>query len=280
MATGTTTKSNMIIPEVFGDMVTAKFKGKLVIGNFALTDTTLVGTPGDTVHFPKFNAIGDAEDLTEDVAMVPEVLTSSDAEATVKEVGKAVTISDQAALGSVGNPIDEATTQVGKVVARKIDKDLITEGITNCPSGRIILASDTQAFHLKVADAKSLWGDEAEEITVLAIHSKMYTSILKDANFISADKYPAGVLITGAIGTIYGVPVMITDRVPYDTSTGIAKSIMLQQNALGYVTKRAPIVETGRDILKRNTTVATNVHYAVKLINTDGICVIEHDLIP
>lgn len=279
MATGTTTKSNMIIPEVFGDMVTAKFKGKLVIGNFALTDTTLVGTPGDTVHFPKFNAIGDAEDLTEDVAMVPEVLTSSDAEATIKEVGKAVTISDQAALGSVGNPIDEATTQVGKVVARKIDKDLITEGITNCPSSRIILATDTEAFHLKVADAKSLWGDEAEEITVLAIHSKMYTSLLKDANFISADKYPAGVLVSGAIGTIYGVPVMITDRVPYDATTGVAKSLMLQQNALGYVTKRAPLIETGRDILKRNTTVATNVHYAVKLINTDGIVVIEHDLI-
>lgn len=204
MATGTTTKSNMIIPEVFGDMVTAKFKGKLVIGNFALNDTTLVGTPGDTIHFPKFDAIGDAEDLTEDVAMVPEVLTSSDAKATIKEVGKAVTISDQAALGSVGNPIDEATTQVGKVVARKIDKDLITEGITNCPSSRVILATDTEDFHLKVADAKSLWGDEAEEITVLAIHSKMYTSLLKDANFISADKYPAGVLVSGAIGTIYG----------------------------------------------------------------------------
>jgi hypothetical protein len=53
---------------------------------------------------------------------------------------------------------------------------------------------------------------------------------------------------------------------------------MLERNALGYITKRAPIVETGRDILKRNTIITTNVHYAVKLINTDGIAVIEHSL--
>lgn len=280
MATNTTLKTNMIVPEVFGDIVTGKFKGKLVIANFALTDTTLVGVPGDTVHFPKWNTLTDAEDLTEDVAMVPEVLTSADADATVKEVGKAVEISDQALLSSVGDPLDEAGAQVGKVVARKIDADLVTESITSCPVGRKIAATDTDAFYLKVADAKGLWGDEAEDIAVLLVHSKMYTSLLKDANFISADKYPAGVLITGAIGTLYGVPVLITDRVPYDTDTEIATSIMLQQNALGYITKRAPIVETGRDILKRNNLITTNVHYAVKLVNVDGICIIDHDLTP
>ena len=275
--TTTTLKSDMIVPEVFGDIVTAKFKGKLVIANFALTDTTLVGNPGDTVHFPKWNPIGNAEDLEEDVAMVPEKLTSSDADATVKEVGKAVVISDQALLSSIGDPLDEAGAQVGKVVARKIDADLIDEAVDNCLESRVVDTEDE--FYEKVADAKSLWGDEAEEIAVLLVHSKMYTALLKDANFISADKYPAGVLITGAIGTLYGVPVMITDRVPYDTDTGVATSIMLERNALGYITKRAPIVETGRDILKRNTIITTNVHYAVKLINEDGIAVIEHDLV-
>jgi N4-gp56 family major capsid protein len=274
----TTTKANVIVPEVFGDIVTAKFKGKLVIGNFALTDTTLVGQPGETVHFPKWNAIGDAEDLTENVAMVPEQLTSADDTATIKEVGKAVEITDTAQLTGIGDPIGEAGAQVGKVVARKIDADLITEGVNSCISGRKILASVTDAFHLKVADAKSLWGDEAEDIAVLLIHSKLYTSLIKDANFISADKYPAGVLITGAIGTIYGVPVMITDRVPYDATSGVTKSIMLQQNALAYVTKRAPIVETGRDILRRTNLVTTNVHYAAKLVDKNGIAIIEHDL--
>ncbi len=274
----TTTKANVIVPEVFGDIVTAKFKGKLVIGNFALTDTTLVGQPGETVHFPKWNAIGDAEDLTENVAMVPEQLTSADDTATIKEVGKAVEITDTAQLTGIGDPIGEAGAQVGKVVARKIDADLITEGVSNCLSARKIAASITDPFYEKVADAKSLWGDEAEDIAVLLVNSKMYTSLIKDANFISADKYPAGVLVTGAIGTIYGVPVMLTDRMPYATDTKVATSIMLQQNALAYVTKRAPIVETGRDILRRTNLVTTNVHYAAKLVDKNGIAVIEHSL--
>lgn len=280
MATGTTTQSTMIVPDVFGDIVTAKFKGKLVVANFALTDTTLVGNPGETIHFPKWNAITDAEDLTENVEMVPEQLSTSDDTATIKEVGKAVEITDTAQLTGIGDPIGEAGVQVGKVVARKIDADLITEGVTNCLSARKILATDTQAFHLKVADAKSLWGDEAEDVAVLLVHSKLYTSLIKDANFISADKYPAGVLITGAIGTIYGVPVIITDRMPYDNGTGVATSMMLQQNALAYVTKRKPIVETGRNILKRTTLITTNVHYAAKLVDKNGIAIIEHDLIP
>lgn len=280
MATGTTTQSTMIVPDVFGDIVTAKFKGKLVVANFAVTDTTLVGNPGETIHFPKWNAITDAEDLTENVEMVPEQLSTSDDTATIKEVGKAVEITDTAQLTGIGDPIGEAGVQVGKVVARKIDADLITEGVTNCLSARKILATDTQAFHLKVADAKSLWGDEAEDVAVLLVHSKLYTSLIKDANFISADKYPAGVLITGAIGTIYGVPVIITDRMPYDNGTGVATSMMLQQNALAYVTKRKPIVETGRNILKRTTLITTNVHYAAKLVDKNGIAIIEHDLIP
>jgi hypothetical protein len=56
---------------------------------------------------------------------------------------------------------------------------------------------------------------------------------------------------------------------------------MLQQNALAYVTKRAPIVETGRDILRwsvRTNLVTTNVHYAAKLVDKNGIAVIEHSL--
>ena len=71
--TTTTLKSDMIVPEVFGDIVTPKFKGKLVIANFALTDTTLVGNPERLFIF-KMEPIGDAEDLEEDVAMVPKNL--------------------------------------------------------------------------------------------------------------------------------------------------------------------------------------------------------------
>ena len=257
----TTTSSSMIKPEVFSDMVQGKFKGKLVIANFAKTDTSLVGNPGEKVNFPKWGTLQDIEnDSTETTDLVPEAMSTDNVSATVKEVGK--------------------------VVARKIDADLVTEATTNCKASNIISNTDTSSFSDKVADAKSLWGDEAEEIAVLLVHSKMYTFLLKDSNFISQDKYPAGVLITGAIGTLYGVPVMITDRMPCkdtlnssEVTSRVATSLMLQRDALAYITKRAPLVETGRDILGRKTIITCTAHYAVKLVNKDGLAVIKHELI-
>lgn len=283
----TTTSSSMIKPEVFSDMVQGKFKGKLVIANFAKTDTSLVGNPGEKVNFPKWGTLQDIEnDSTETTDLVPEAMSTDNVSATVKEVGKAVEITDRALLTGFGDPIGEAATQVGKVVARKIDADLVTEATTNCKASNIISNTDTSSFSDKVADAKSLWGDEAEEIAVLLVHSKMYTFLLKDSNFISQDKYPAGVLITGAIGTLYGVPVMITDRMPCkdtlnssEVTSRVATSLMLQRDALAYITKRAPLVETGRDILGRKTIITCTAHYAVKLVNKDGLAVIKHELI-
>lgn len=283
----TTTSSSMIKPEVFSDMVQGKFKGKLVIANFAKTDTSLVGNPGEKVNFPKWGTLQDIEnDSTETTDLVPEAMSTDNVSATVKEVGKAVEITDRALLTGFGDPIGEAATQVGKVVARKIDADLVTEAVTNCKASNIISNTDTSSFSDKVADAKSLWGDEAEEIAVLLVHSKMYTFLLKDSNFISQDKYPAGVLITGAIGTLYGVPVMITDRMPCkdtlnssEVTSRVATSLMLQRDSLAYITKRAPLVETGRDILGRKTIITCTAHYAVKLVNKDGLAVIKHELI-
>ncbi|MFD7288963.1 hypothetical protein [Streptomyces sp. NPDC059863] len=45
MATGRTTAAQMIVPDVWADMVQAKFKCALVLGTMALNDTTLEGKP-------------------------------------------------------------------------------------------------------------------------------------------------------------------------------------------------------------------------------------------
>lgn len=263
----TTKKANMIVPEVFSDMVQAEFKGKLVIGDFAVSDNTLEGQAGDTIHFPKYKCLGEADDLTEATAMTPEVLSTEDSTAVVKEAGKAVEISDNAQISALGNPIQEATRQLGVIVARKIDADLINEAITNCPEGRKVKTGAN--FGAKVAAAKALWGDTPEDISALLVNSAKYTELLTDSMFIDNTKYNADVMIKGEVGRILGVPVVLTDRVPEK------KSLMIERGALAYLTKRQPLTETDRDILARTTVVATNVHYAVKLIKDDGVALID-----
>ena len=76
--TTTTLKSDMIVPEVFGDIVTAKFKGKLVIANFALTDTTLVGNLR-YCSVTKWNQSRDAEDRRKMLQWYQVLLSDADA---------------------------------------------------------------------------------------------------------------------------------------------------------------------------------------------------------
>src|SRR5690242_7695805 len=121
-----TVSSDLFVPEVHEDMAQASFLGAVrVAGSSAvLSDNTLEGNPGDTVTFPKWDTLGELDDLTEAVAMTPVAMGTSNQTATIKEAGKAVEISSRAQLVSLGNARAEAARQFGVLAARKVDADL------------------------------------------------------------------------------------------------------------------------------------------------------------
>ena len=272
-----TTSAQMINPDVFGDMLQASFLGRVVLGNpangFALAADTLVGVPGETVHFPKWGALGDLADLTEGVPMTTEQLTTSDDTATIKEAGKAAEVTDKAMLVGLGDPLAEIRRQYGVLAARKVDGDLITEATS---AGAYTHSPAAIISWNEIVTAISKFGDEWDpaDYAGLVIHSKQHTDLLKDTNFISRDKL--GDLATiprGVVGRAGGVNVYMTDRV---TVAGgpTYKALLVRTNALGLLYKRRPIVEQDRDILKRSTVVTTNMHYAVKRVNDQGVCIL------
>ena len=57
--------SDLIDPEVMGDMVSARIPKKLRVAPFAKIDDTLAGVPGDTITVPAYTYIGDASDVAE-----------------------------------------------------------------------------------------------------------------------------------------------------------------------------------------------------------------------
>ena len=57
--------SELIDPEVMGDMVSARIPKKLRVAPFAKIDDTLQGVPGDTITVPAYTYIGDAADVAE-----------------------------------------------------------------------------------------------------------------------------------------------------------------------------------------------------------------------
>lgn len=275
----TTTSTNLIVPEVWADLSQAQFTGAVRVLNSGavLQDDTLVGQPGDTISFPKWDAIGELDDLTEGTAMGTSVMGQRASETTIKEAGKAVEITDRAILTGLGDPRAEAQRQFGILAARKVDAALIAQAQADetAQGGGLPLSFTAGAGTTKLSwpvlvDALAVFGDEWEpsEFAGLFINSAQQVDVFKDAQFIEASKLGTQTPVTtGQIGTVAGVPVIVTNRI------AVKKFLLLKRNSLGALYKRRPIVESDRDILKRTTVVTTNVHYAAKRLDDKGVCV-------
>lgn len=283
-----TDSPKLYAPEVWEDMAQAEFTGRVVVANAALSNDTLVGNPGDTIDFPRWDALSDLDDLTEGVAMTPEAMTQSASKATIKEAGKAVEITDKAMLTGLGDPQGEAIRQFGLLAARKVDADLIaaatatvTDGITrpdgtvvgnSAPLAHTLAAGQTALTWDHIVDAVAKFGDdfELDDVYGMFVRSDAIAAVHKDDQFINAAQTQAGndIVRRGFLGQIGGMSIFVTDRLPARTS------LIVKRNSLGVMWKRRPIVEQDRDILKRTNVVTTNLHYAVKRLNDKGVLVL------
>lgn len=284
MANQTTKLSDLINPQVMADMISAKIANKIVVAPFAKIDTTLQGVPGNTVTVPQYAYIGDAADIAEGVAAETVKLTASTTTVTVKKAMKAVELTDEAVLSGYGNPVGETNTQLAKSIASKVDSDAMTalQGAQ--------LTYDGSAATIKysgIVDAIDLFEEEVNSEKVIFVHPKQVTQLRKDSDFISADKYKAGVILSGEIGMIANCRVVPSKKVPVvkvgETGSQVdcyACPIVKLNNdaeteddaaALTIYLKRDTNVETDRVSLSRKTDISVDKHYAVALSNTSKV---------
>lgn len=284
MANQTTKLSDLINPQVMADMISAKIANKIVVAPFAKIDTTLQGVPGNTVTVPQYAYIGDAADIAEGVAAETVKLTASTTTVTVKKAMKAVELTDEAVLSGYGNPVGETNTQLAKSIASKVDSDAMTA----LQGAQLVYDGSTAAIKYSgIVDAIDLFEEEVNSEKVIFVHPKQVTQLRKDSDFISADKYKAGVILTGEIGMIANCRVVPSKKVPVvkvgETGSQVdcyACPIVKLNNdaeteddasALTIYLKRDTNVETDRVSLSRKTDISVDKHYAVALSNTSKV---------
>lgn len=197
-----TTKSNMIIPQVMGEMINAKIEALAKITPYAKVDTTLQGVPGDTKTVPSWSYIGDAEDVAEGAEVGTTQLTASSTTFTIKKAMKAVSITQEAVNSGLGNPIGQAESQLAKSIAGKVDKDVLDAVLK---SKNIVDLSAQVINYQAIVEAVSQFEDEEDGTEkVMFISPLQEKALLLDEMFLSADKFQSGVAVNGAIGKIAG----------------------------------------------------------------------------
>lgn len=259
-----TKKTNVFVPEVFADTLQTEYVGKLILGGLAYNHVGFEGTPGDTINFPYFGYLGDADVVAEATAADTTIFAGSKIAAVCKKAVKAVEISDEAQLGAVGLQ-DQLSKDFARGMAAAIDKALWEEALkaTN------VVGDGTGVITAAlIVDAQAKLGDNADG-AVLVVNSKMRADLYKDSNFADASKLGGPVQIGGltAIGMLYGMPVFVSDKA--------TKGLVIKPGALALAVKRQPIVETDRDILKGTSVMAANVHFAAALARPEGVCQIN-----
>lgn len=198
-----TKMTNMINPQVMGDMINAKIEALLKITPYAKVDTTLQGVAGDTKTVPSWNYIGDAEDIAEGEEVGLSTMTATSTTFTIKKAMKAVGITQEAINSGLGDPVGQAESQLAKSIAGKVDNDVLAAAY----KGTMVVAPTTLATiaYNGVVDAVTKFEDEEDGIEkVMFIHPTQETALLKDSSFLSADKFTGGVAVNGAIGKIAG----------------------------------------------------------------------------
>lgn len=278
MNEGVTKLEHLIDPEVMAPMISAKIENAIKVTPFAKVDTTLQGQPGSTITVPRYKYIGDAEDVAEGVKAGTTVLTTDKDEYEIKKAVKAVELTDEAVLSGYGNPVGETNNQLGLSIASKVDADAIS-----ALQGASLVYDDSSNYisYEGIVNGIDLFNEEFNTDKVMFVNPHQVTSLRKDSNFISADKYNNNVIMKGEIGMVANARIVPSRRVAYDEGVYNCPIVQLkgepetgdESAALTIYLKRDLNVETGRDVLKSQTTIKADKHYVVALTDESKVVI-------
>lgn len=280
-----------LIPEILQEAVAGAFAGAKVLSGSraAVMATGLPGAVrgGDKIKIPYFDTIGELEDVEEGEALTPASLETTAEEAVVRRSGKAFASSHWAQLAAMpgSDPYQEAARQIVEAVQRRADQALIDVATDDLASSMILEAYNPNKprildYDLMVA-GKMLWGDEQEDIALLAVHSATLGTLyrLKDSTGTPLLTPPTD----DGLRRFAGVPVVVSDRMPRDGNQ--FTSLILKERSLAFWLNETPRVDNDKDILRDNVVTATNVYWVAHRYKRlpgktkGGVVAIRHNVI-
>lgn len=247
---------SLIDPEVMAPMISAKLEKAIVATPFAKIDNTLEGQPGSTITVPKYEYIGDAEDVAEGVEQGESILSATSKEYKVKKAVKDVILTDEAVLNAYGNPVGEANNQLGLSLASKVDNDVMAE----LQKAQLVKKTGSAISYNGIVDAIDLFNEETNVEKVMFISPNQNTTLRKDANFISADKYNQNVVMKGEIGMVSNTRIVPSRKIVAEAAyTAVAEAKVAnigtyyEKTDAGYVKTTDTAIDSSKTYYTKDT---------------------------
>jgi N4-gp56 family major capsid protein len=283
--------SDLINPEVMGNYVDTKMIDAIKLSPLCSINTELQGNAGDTLTIPVYSYIGEADTISEAGTVTSVILQATSSTVGIQKIVKNVDISDEALLSAFGDPISEIERQFAMSMAEKIENDLYTaiEGIsatrvldysTDNESGGTALTAQPIDKET-ISDAiMELFGEDFNEEVYMIVSPYQYAQLRKDADFVSIQNGQA--VINGVVGQIYGVNLIVSNRVVANEATTTVgsyfyKNAIVKQGGLEILLKRNTTIETDRNVATKVSTISADRHYGVYVKNESKVGLIYFD---
>ena len=259
MATGTTTLSNLVNPQVMADIIDKKLVDYMKFAPLATIDNTLEGQAGNTISLPSFTYIGDASTLNENTALTPAQLTASAVTVTIHKIAQGVEITDEAILSGYGDPVGEIAKQLALSIASQEDNEVLST-LSNIalPMSYLTASNPTDT---DIIPALEKFGEDIDGTKVALVSPAVYTAMRSNVHsWIPASELAAGQAIKGVVGEYQGCQVVISNKL---TSSG--NIYIVKPDALRIFIKRGTQIEADRNILKFTNVFTASKHFATYL---------------
>ena len=295
------------VPQIAERHVSGFFRDRLIMGRLATTPPVneFPTQRGGVITFPYYNTIGDAEDGVEATKPTRDTLGDNSFTAEIKEIVKSISITSTAEkyMGMSREYWDvEATKQMGRVFAEKVEKDIwaelgkstshmdltspskdvtITRAFAGDDKGQSAL-TDQKCNIRAIAEALTeAFGDRRNECKAVVLHSEHYKDIETDekAGFLKADANDPFYKIKGFVGRssfLFNLAFFINDGVPAGSNITVTDTasatqdyktynmVMIKNNSYGFIPKQRPLIMYDSDIEARVDFMVGTQWYAVK----------------
>lgn len=242
--------TNLFNPQVVGDLIRGKLTNNMVFMPVTQIDYTLEGRAGNTITVPTYAFIGEAAAVNEGADIPLTQLSETTDTATIIKLGKAVQITDEAALSGYGDPIGEAANQIALALDGGNDTKIydILHAITGAylhTAAAATLSTDD------INNALVKFGENLDGVKYLFVNPADYAIIRKTTAWLPASEIAADKMVRGVVGEIYGCRVIVSNKLTTDN-----ESFIVKEGAFRTFLKRGVNVEFDRDILNKSTVIA------------------------
>lgn len=275
---GGTGTGGVYVPEVWSKDILLALQAKTFMPDLVVRYDTNVTDSGDKIHVPRIaSRTAGTRGSVSVIAFTGVTETEFTLDITTEAID-AFEIRDLLKVQANYDLRQKFTVESGKAVARKMDADmlghvtahtLITQTIGSTASTTTRIAATYLSRAMLKLDAAN--ADDTDRYLIVEAYGK--AQVIEVDNFIRWDATGKGdsPIITGKVGTYYGLNVMLNNNLPAAVTTAILAGFAFQKNALAMAIQKNISNTAQYDINSDSTKVLVKAIYGYGVAFTNAV---------